>query len=169
MSSTKEEITPRHNKESGGEEASSQSAPIIQKPLPATPVICHRRNGSRSGPRLAARLARELSSLIANVRIISWQNVAMQELLEHMQGQLANSSQYEEGLVSVFDRLGPTKNIQSRPRISPAQARLSLIALSQPHLFNPLSVGNQHKQLQSGTAVELTHRYMHPPPKNRRK
>ncbi|CAA3005395.1 Hypothetical predicted protein, partial [Olea europaea subsp. europaea] len=86
MSSTKEEIVPRQIKGRFDEEAPSQT----------TSADCYRRSGSRSRPRLTAKLARELATVTANVRTISRQNATMQELLERMQGQLANTSQNEE-------------------------------------------------------------------------
>ncbi|CAA2956351.1 Hypothetical predicted protein [Olea europaea subsp. europaea] len=145
---------------------------------------------------------KELATVTANMRTISQQNTTMQELLKHMQGQLANSLQNEEvvphernkdvdtvadyatdqmigetvvplkysraivpkRLASVFDRFGPTRNRQSRPRISPAQLRLPHIPLSQ----HTCSTRNQHGQLQSRTTVVLTHRCIHSQPKNRR-
>ncbi|CAA2986790.1 Hypothetical predicted protein [Olea europaea subsp. europaea] len=42
------------------------------------------------------------------------------------------------------------------------------VPLSQPHLFDPPSVGGQHGQPQLEGAIELAHRYMHPPPRNMR-
>ncbi|CAA2996874.1 Hypothetical predicted protein [Olea europaea subsp. europaea] len=80
-------------------EASSQSAPIIQESLPIAQVVRYRKGGSRSRPRLAARLARELAIVAANMRAIFWQNAAMQELLGRMQGQLANSPQNNKKVV----------------------------------------------------------------------
>ncbi|CAA2952067.1 Hypothetical predicted protein [Olea europaea subsp. europaea] len=44
---------------------------------------------------------------------------------------------------SIFDRLGPTRKMQDRPYILPAQARFPLIPLSQPHLFDPPLLGGQ--------------------------
>ncbi|CAA2994411.1 Hypothetical predicted protein, partial [Olea europaea subsp. europaea] len=67
-----------------------------EEPLPATPAVRHRRSGSRSRPRVVARLDRELATVTANVRTISRQNAAMKELIKHMQGQLVNSLQNEE-------------------------------------------------------------------------
>ncbi|CAA2982619.1 Hypothetical predicted protein [Olea europaea subsp. europaea] len=80
MSLTKEEIVTKQTKEHFGKEASSQSAPISQEPLPVIPTV----------PK------KELVAVTAKVRTISQQNTAMRELLEHIQSQLTNSSQNEE-------------------------------------------------------------------------
>lgn len=93
MDSTEEEIVPRRTRECLGEKASSQST---QEPLSSTPAVRHRRGGSRSRHRLIVRLARELATVTANMRAIFQQNVAMQELLGHMQYQLASSSHNNE-------------------------------------------------------------------------
>ncbi|CAA3007408.1 Hypothetical predicted protein [Olea europaea subsp. europaea] len=71
------------------------------------------------------------------------------------------------GLASVFDRLGPIRSRQIRPRILHVQTRLPPIPLSQPHLSNPPSLESQHVQPQPETATELAPRYMHSSPRNR--
>ncbi|CAA3030708.1 Hypothetical predicted protein [Olea europaea subsp. europaea] len=107
MSPKKKGITPSQTKEHVGEETSSQNAPVIQEPLPTTPVVRHQRSGSRNRPRLAARLIREMAVITANMRAISRQNALMCKLLRRMQSQLARSSQKEEkaaGLMHQGDR-----------------------------------------------------------------
>lgn len=59
-------------------------------------MVCHQKSGSKSRLRLAARLNRKLATVTENVRTISQQNAAIRALLEHIQVQLANSSQNEE-------------------------------------------------------------------------
>ncbi|CAA3018514.1 Hypothetical predicted protein [Olea europaea subsp. europaea] len=134
MSSTDEEMAPRRTRERLDEEVSSQSAPIIQESLPAAPVVCHQRGGSRTRPKLES-YSRAITS---------------------------NSS------ASVFDRLGPTRTKRDRLHILPTQARLPPILLSQPHPFDPPSMGGQHGQPQSKAITKLTSRYMHHPPRKRR-
>ncbi|CAA3015189.1 Hypothetical predicted protein [Olea europaea subsp. europaea] len=91
MSSTEDETVPRWTRERLGEEASLQRAPISQETWSAAPAVLYRKGSSRSRPRLAAKLTRKLAIVVVNIRVISRQNPAMQELLRHVQGQLANS------------------------------------------------------------------------------
>lgn len=93
-----EEIAPRQTRERLDEEASSQSAPMTQEPLLTALAVRHRRGSSRSRHVLVAKLAR-LATVTTNMRAISRQNATMQELLGRMQGQLANSSPNEEGIL----------------------------------------------------------------------
>ncbi|CAA2961086.1 Hypothetical predicted protein, partial [Olea europaea subsp. europaea] len=64
--------------------------PNNPRPLPITPAFLHYRSGSRSRPRLTAKLTREIVVVTTKLKTISRQNVAMRKLLKRMQGQLAN-------------------------------------------------------------------------------
>lgn len=71
--SSEEEAPPRRTREADNE------APAVRR----RPHHHHRRGGRR----LAAQLTREMATMAANMRSITNQNMAMQELLRQMQGQ----------------------------------------------------------------------------------
>ncbi|CAA2981336.1 Hypothetical predicted protein [Olea europaea subsp. europaea] len=191
MSPNKEEIMPSRTKEHFCEEISSQNAPIIQEPLPTAPVVRHQRSGSRSRPKLAARLTSEMTVVTANMRAISRQKAGMHKLLKCMQIQLIRSSQNEEvvpleigesavpvessranalrGQASVFNRLGHTRDGEGRPPIPPFQIGRPPIFSNRPHMLNSFSEENQHGQPQPRITDELALRYMNPLPRNRSK
>ncbi|CAA3032651.1 Hypothetical predicted protein, partial [Olea europaea subsp. europaea] len=67
---------------------------------------------------LAARHIGELATVAANVRTIFWQNITMRELLERMQGQLANSSHNKEVVPLEREAWFYKKQIESTPRFA---------------------------------------------------
>lgn len=81
MSSTDDQA-PRRTREHP-----EKGEPSHTSPAPHPRPLIRRRGGSRGGGRVAARLTKEMATMTANMRNITQQNLAMQEMLANMQWQ----------------------------------------------------------------------------------